>query len=191
MTDTDLINARAVTGDNAPDFAAIEADRLAQDYADLDPKITALLDEARDLPSPITDRDVALRTGAVIKRMKDVDRRVEEIRNVEGEPHLRRKNAVDGFFFAQDRPAQRLVLEDRQLQMIEDDVVRRVARLPQFLQHHLALALQLGLFESRVGEDVADHGSRCRLGDWRFSRPRPDDCNRSAWAASSSPFDVA
>ena len=49
---------------------------------------------------------------------------------------------VDGLLVAQDRPAQRLVLVDHILQMIEDDVVGRVARLPQFLQHHLALAFQ-------------------------------------------------
>ena len=46
--------------------------------------------------------------------------------------------------------------------MIEDDVVGRVARLAELLQHHLALALQLGLLEGRVGEDVADHVQRQR-----------------------------
>ena len=63
----------------------------------------------------------------------------------------------DGFFLAQDRPAQRLAFKDRGLEMVEHDVVGRVSYLPQFLQHHLALALQLGRFEGRVGENVPDH----------------------------------
>lgn len=63
---------------------------------------------------------------------------------------------VDGLLFAQDGPAQWLVLEDGRLQVIEDDIVRRIARLSQLLQHDLALALQLALLEARVGEDVAD-----------------------------------
>ena len=68
----------------------------------------------------------------------------------------------DGFFVAQDGPAQRLAGKDRRLQMVEHDVVGRVAHLPQLLQHDLALALQLGRLEARVGENVADHVQRQR-----------------------------
>ena len=46
--------------------------------------------------------------------------------------------------------------------MIEDDVVGRVARLAQLLQHHLALALQFGLLEGRVCENVGDDVERQR-----------------------------
>ena len=71
--------------------------------------------------------------------------------------------AVDRLLLAQDRPAQRLVLEDRRLQVIEDDVVGRVARLAQFLQHHLALALQFRpVRRSGLVEDVADDVQRQR-----------------------------
>ena len=56
----------------------------------------------------------------------------------------------DRLLVAQDRPAHRLVRIDHGLQMIEDDVVGRVARLPDLLQHDLALALQFALLEGRA-----------------------------------------
>ena len=45
---------------------------------------------------------------------------------------------------AQDRPAERLVGEGGGLEVVEDDVVRRVARLAQLLDDDVLLALQLG-----------------------------------------------
>ena len=58
---------------------------------------------------------------------------------------------------AEDRPAHRLVGIDGRLEVVENDVVRRIARLPDFLQHDLPLALQLALLEGR-------RGSGCRRG---------------------------
>ena len=40
--------------------------------------------------------------------------------------------------------------------MVEDDVIRRVIRLADFLQDHAALALELLRREGAVGQDVAD-----------------------------------
>ena len=41
--------------------------------------------------------------------------------------------------------------------MIEDDVVGRVARLADLLQHDLAFALEFALLEGRMGEDVGEN----------------------------------
>lgn len=87
-------------GHNAPpDYAKIETERLERDYRELEPTINALLDEAREIPKVIEDSDTALRAGALIKRMGDVNRSIEEKRKVEGEPSLRANNAVNAFFF--------------------------------------------------------------------------------------------
>lgn len=132
MSELDTINPRAVAGDNAPDFAKIETERLERDYADLEPKVAALLDEAREIPNPIVDRETSLRAGAIVKRITDVNRRIEEIRNVENEPHLRRTNSVNSFFFAlreklarrnkTDRPGAADVLQAR-IQSYQDGVL--------------------------------------------------------------------
>ena len=52
------------------------------------------------MPAVVESDDQALLLGALIKRMRDVDARIESIRTLEGEPYLRGKNAVDQWFFA-------------------------------------------------------------------------------------------
>lgn len=84
----------------APDYAQQTTERLASDYAEVVKNLGNLLEEARAQPSIIEDDQQALNCGAVIKRFKDLDNRLENVRNVEGEPFLRSKNAVDAFFFA-------------------------------------------------------------------------------------------
>ncbi len=75
-------------------------------------------------------------------------------------PHVagqrRAREAPDHLLGAEHRPAHRLRGERRLLEMVEDDVVRRVVRLADLLQDHPALALQLLGLEGRVGQDVAD-----------------------------------
>ncbi len=63
---------------------------------------------------------------------------------------------------AEDRPAHRLVGISGRLKVIEDDVVGRVARLSDFLQHNLTFALELVLFERRSREDVGKNVERER-----------------------------
>jgi chemotaxis protein histidine kinase CheA len=100
MVDT---NPRAVIGGNkAPDYAKLEQERLAAEYVGYTNTLADLtaLAEARDVEIPDdADADAAaLEAGAIIKRFRDLDKRIEETRVVEGEPHLRRKNACDAFF---------------------------------------------------------------------------------------------
>ena len=61
---------------------------------------------------------------------------------------------ADRLLVAEDRPAHRLVRIHRCLQVIENDVVRRVVRLPDLLQHDLALAFEFAGVEGGMSQDV-------------------------------------
>ncbi len=64
-----------------------------------------------------------------------------------------RTDGGESSLVAQHRPPDRLVGKRRGLEVVEDDVVGRVARLAQLLEHHLALLLQLaGIEVGRVHE---------------------------------------
>lgn len=92
-------NQRAVPGSNqAPDYAQQETQRLADDYVGLTDSLAMLLEEAGAFPAGVNDDAEALARGAVIKKLRDLDSRVEGVRVLEKEPHLRRGNAVDSFF---------------------------------------------------------------------------------------------
>lgn len=83
---------------NAPDYAQQETERLAQDYVGLTDSLSELLAEATAFPRGVNDDAEALARGGVIKKLRDLDGRVEGVRVLEKEPHLRRGNAVDSFF---------------------------------------------------------------------------------------------
>lgn len=96
----DLINPNATPGHNeAPDYAQRVTDQMARDYAEVVKSMEKLLAEAREQPREINTDDEALTAGALIKRLRDVDSRFENVRVVEGEPYLRATNAINAFFF--------------------------------------------------------------------------------------------
>lgn len=105
------LNPRAVMGDNtadAPDYAKIETERLQRDYAALTETVDNLTAEAEALPDEIPDNEVKGTVADLIKRFRDTSRRAEALREVEGQPHFRRKQGVDQFFFSLiDRIAKR------------------------------------------------------------------------------------
>jgi hypothetical protein len=97
---TDAQNPRAVIGDNVSlDHGAQVAAALARDYAATAQAVTAALDKARDLPTKVESEGDALAVGAVIKELRDLDKRVEGLRISEKAPYLAAETAVDGFFF--------------------------------------------------------------------------------------------
>lgn len=92
-------NPRAVPGANqAPDYAQLETERLANDYVGLQNSLEELKAEAEAFPRGVNSDEEALARGGVIKKLRDLDSRVEGVRVLEKEPHLRRGNAVDSFF---------------------------------------------------------------------------------------------
>lgn len=94
------IDTRAAPGSNeAPDYAKQVTDRIASEYVGLTNTLDELVAEMPKLsPQVLSDAD-ALTRGALIKRFRDLDSRVEGVRVLEAEPYLRGKNAVDSFFF--------------------------------------------------------------------------------------------
>lgn len=107
-------NPRAVIGGNlgndAPDFARQEVDRLEQDYALVAKTAEDLIAEAEPLPEEIPDDDGKGVVVDLIKRMRDTAARAEALRVTEKEPHFRRGQGVDQFFF---RIIDRLARRDR------------------------------------------------------------------------------
>lgn len=91
-------NPRAVPGDNQPDHAAIVMDRLTHEYTEIQRSVADALEEARKLPKEVADEAAQSEYASVIKRLRDLDARVEGIRLAEKEPFLRSGNAVDSFF---------------------------------------------------------------------------------------------
>lgn len=89
-------------GDNtqAIDYAAEETDRLRRDYGGLADSVDQLLATASAIPLPISGPDEKAVVAKAIKDLRDMRKRVEDIREIEKLPHLRRGNAVDQFFGA-------------------------------------------------------------------------------------------
>lgn len=99
MTD---INPRAVIGDNLGlDQAQVVTERLALDYSESVRNVDRLLGEANSMTDNVTSEPEALAIGGVIKRLGDLDKRLEAFREAEKQVFLRGGNAVDSFFFAQ------------------------------------------------------------------------------------------
>ena len=78
----------------------------------------------------------------------------------------------DARLVAEHRRAQRLAREGGGLEMIEDDVVGRVARLAQLGQHDALLALELVGVEMRLADEIGDHVD---------ARARDRSASRRAW----------
>jgi hypothetical protein len=87
-------------GDNTQtiDYAREESERLQRDYAELARTAQSLFDEAAEVPDVI---EVEHKSAVVelIKRIRDVTKRVTGIHELEKLPHLRRGQGVDNFFF--------------------------------------------------------------------------------------------
>ena len=66
------------------------------------------------------------------------------------------RETLDRLNRAEDRAADRLIGIGGLLEQIEDVVVGIVARGADFLDDHLLLAIELGLLEQRVLEDVGE-----------------------------------
>lgn len=105
------VNPRLKMGDNsadAPDYAKQESERLQRDYAELTVTVDDLTTQAEALPEEIPDTDGKGLVADLIKRLRDTARRADALREVEKQPHFRRGQGVDQFFFGLiDRVAKR------------------------------------------------------------------------------------
>lgn len=93
-------NPRAVAGNNeAPDYAKSVTDQMRRDYAEVETTVGLLLEEARALPTEIADDAEKGKFTALIKRFRDLTKRLEAFQAREKEPYLRGGQAVDQFFY--------------------------------------------------------------------------------------------
>lgn len=133
----DMPNPRAVPGSNeAPDYAQQVTDRLALEYAEFPRTMDKLMEEASRLPAVVNTDQEALQVGGIIKRMRDLDARIESVRALEKEPYLRGGNAVDALMNGwrdligkrnkNDRAAKNGASDDLQLR-INDHQNRKIA----------------------------------------------------------------
>jgi hypothetical protein len=88
-------------GDNtqAIDYAKEEVGRLQVDYHNNVVAVDALLIEAEDIPDVIPDAATKETVVDLIKRIRDEKARIEGLHVIEKQPHFRRGQGVDQFFF--------------------------------------------------------------------------------------------
>lgn len=94
-------NPRAAIGSNTPDaidYAKEETERLSRDYAELNRTAEQLQAEESQIEAIASpdDKEVVV---DLIKRIRDVKVRALGLHELEKQPHLRRGQGVDNFFF--------------------------------------------------------------------------------------------
>lgn len=95
-------NPRAVPGDNTAaeiDYAKEEVARLQRDYAETARVADELILEESAIPDEIPNAEVKEKVVDLIKRIRDQKARVEGLHVLEKQPHFRRGQGVDQFFF--------------------------------------------------------------------------------------------
>jgi len=153
------LNPRAVPGSNeAPDYAKLVTERIAAEYAEFNTTLAEMLDQARALPSPIHNDEDALSSGALIKRFRDLDGRVEAVRVLEKEPYLRGGNAVDSFFNALRDKIGKRVKTDRSAKPGAADVLQ--ARINDYQDRKLAVERARLAAEQAEAARVAQEAAR-------------------------------
>lgn len=133
MNDEIFATPEAAAGRNMPDWAAEESARLEREHEGLKQDVARALEEARGVPPEVADEETANVYTRVIKRLRDLGRKVEALRVMEKQPHLRKEDAVDSFFF---RLAERLERRKRTDSPGGVDVL--VSRLDHYNQKRLA-----------------------------------------------------
>lgn len=137
MVELSPLNPRAVPGSNqAPDYAQQVTDRIAEEYREISNTLEKLLAEAREMPATVNSDTEALLLGGLIKRMRDVDARLESIRTLEKEPYLRGGNAVDSFFNALRDKIGRRNKTDRSAKPGATDILQ--ARINDYQERKIA-----------------------------------------------------
>src|SRR5438445_285715 len=153
MPETAPLNPRAVPGSNeAPDYAQQVTDRIAAEYREITTTLDRLLDEARTMPQTVTSDPEALLLGALIKRLRDVDARLESVRTLEKEPYLRGGNAIDSFFNVLRDKIGRRNKNDRSAKPGATDVLQ--ARINDYQERKIAAERARQETERREAERV-------------------------------------
>ena len=81
------------------DFAAVVTAYLEDEYSKQPGIVSALLDEARQIPKVIDDEDTKSKVKSIIKRMRDQVKLLAAAHEKEKQPYLRGGQAVDQYLF--------------------------------------------------------------------------------------------
>jgi hypothetical protein len=166
-------NPRAVIGSNeAPDFAKMETERLVDEYRGLKTTLDDLVGDAEKVPKIINDDPTALKTGAIIKRFRDLRERMENTRVVEVEPHLRRQNAINAFFKGLQKMIQP---EDKSERRTNPGWIDKLQAIINAYQDRKEAAERERLAREaaeaeRIAKEARDHAERARLEEERLQR---------------------
>lgn len=171
----EALNPRATLGDNqAPDQAEIVAGRLADDYREAVRNVDELLAEAQAMPDAVNSDPEALSFGALIKKLKDADTRLEAFREAEKQPYLRGGNAVDNFFHSirdkiirrannrAGRPGMINILQDRINVWQEKKIAAERARLERERLEAARIAREQATHLRKLQEE-ADEAARAAM----------------------------
>lgn len=190
MVETTALNPRAVPGSNeAPDYAQQVTDRLAREYEAVKTTLDDLVAEAAALPPLVDTDDEALKRGALIKRLRDVDTRIEGVRVLEKEPYLRGGNAVDALLNGwrdligkrnkNDRTAKAGAIDNLQAG-INAHQDRKIAAERIRLENERRETERLAMEARRLAEQEAAALEAKRLAEERARKPENKMAHRAA-----------
>lgn len=139
-------------GDNIAEinYAAEEAERLSRDYAETVRTVDELEVRFNFMPAEIANQAEKDKVAALIKDMRDANKRVEGFRELEKQPHFRRSQGVDGFFF---RLSERLFRRDRKDQPGAADTLQQ--RLTAYDSRILLAEQERRRLEAQEAERIA------------------------------------
>lgn len=91
-------NLPGIGHNEAPDYAKVEVERLQSEYAEHIKAGDELIAAANEITKISNDDDKAVVVD-LIKRIRDLKKRLEGVHELEKMPHYRRGQGVDNFFF--------------------------------------------------------------------------------------------
>jgi len=191
----------------APDYAKQVTDRIAGEYIGLTNTFDELVAESAKLPGDVASDSDALMIGALIKRLRDLDRRAESVRELEKEPYLRGGNAVDAFFNGlrdkiakrnrNDRKAKNGVADDLQSRIdvwqerkAAEERARREAEA-EAARRAAAIAAAKAAEEARIAEEARLKAERARTEANRAARAAEADEQAAAASRAASEAQAA
>lgn len=191
----------------APDYAQLTADQLTAEYGEVFRTVEELLATAAIRDVPVKSDEDALENGALIKRLRDIDNRLENVRVVEGEPFLRRWNAVNSLFFgwrdkigkrnktdrkAQDGALDRLQSRNSDWQNWKLAEARRKLAEEQAAAERVAAAARAkAAEEARRAEEARLAAERARLEETRAAKGAVADAQEGAAAGAAVDAQIA
>lgn len=91
-------NLPGIGHNEAPDYAKLEVERLQSEYPQYMTAADELIAEAGEITA-IEDDEKKEKVVDLIKRIRDLSKRIIGVHELEKQPHLRRGQGVDNFFF--------------------------------------------------------------------------------------------